>query len=299
MAGIWSTTLNLDLTIPTNGNLTPGSGTVYIGGPNLPTTLPPNYKSALIFYTDPAGLAQGIDYWYIAHYSDGGADALQIGYYPTGGPVVLSVINELFLGNRHLVGLDSQKGDIYLRVLSPDGSGNGQVYIHNNADAGVIQLATKSGSSQFQTFGRSELIELDTRGAPIIKAWNSPTIDQWQSNGSFQTLNTIGGCTVKFDWRITVDRICDTRVTVNIPGAGLPAIPTNSFMNLPAAFPITNAAITNPFGPMLAGMWNVGSTGAQGPVNARIDSAGAKLNWFGTPAGVNDMIFSGSFSLDK
>lgn len=219
MAGVWSNILTLDMTIPTNGDLVPGSGTVYIGGPNLPATLPPQYKAALIFYTDAIGLAQGIDYWFIAHYSDASADALQIGFYPTGGPTVVGTLNNLVLNSRQLSILDSFKGDIFLRVLSSDGSGNGQIVVTNQASGGLIQLITRDGTTQFKTIGNNNVIELDTRNDPVIKAWNNPRVDVWQESNTSENIAGLAGTDVKIAWRQTIDRILEMRFVFTFQSA--------------------------------------------------------------------------------
>jgi hypothetical protein len=298
MSGVWSSILNLDLTIPSNGSLTPGSGNIYIGGPQLPPTLPANFKGALIFYSDPIGLSQGVDYWYIAHFSDATSDGLEIGYYPTGGPSTVRHSTQFFQNNFDHNVNETVTGIATLQTKT------GLVQIKNlSAYGNAIQIQTP-GRVQISNDGTGKLIEFSNQTDPVIKAGNAPNIDQWLTDTSTQTIlnataGGVAGCTVKCDWRVTVDRLVEFRSYVTIPGPGLPASGQYTWFNAPAVF----AALTDSSpsggskGPYVTGNYYIGGTNGYGCINGRID--GNTVYFFNVPAGVTSLELGGVFTTVK
>ena len=66
MSGVWSNLLVLDIAFPSNGSLTPGSGTVYIGGPRLPAELvAAGMKGAIVFYSVSGDTL--VEYYFLAY----------------------------------------------------------------------------------------------------------------------------------------------------------------------------------------------------------------------------------------
>lgn len=66
MSGVWSNILVLDIAFPSNGALTPGSGTVYIGGPRLPAELvAAGMKGAIVFFSVSGDTL--VEYYFLAY----------------------------------------------------------------------------------------------------------------------------------------------------------------------------------------------------------------------------------------
>jgi hypothetical protein len=250
-----------DLTLPPGGSLTPGSGTVYIGGPNLPASMS-QFESAIIFYSDTVGLAHGIDYWYLAHFGQSHvpftADGIQIGFYPTGGPNTLSMFGVFVDSNgRDDVTIETNTGNIILnsrRQLTLESAvGQSMVLLSGNdlelesAGSGIVYLASAFGNVSFRkTMGsNSEIVEIRNLGTqPNIKALNSATIDVWQSIVTLAT--NIGGVNadVYFDWRQTVDFVVECRWVINWGPYGVPGS-MGLTRPLPAGMPIVDASPSN------------------------------------------------------
>lgn len=321
-----------DLTLPPDGSLTPGSGTVYIGGPQLPAAMS-QFESAIIFFTDTLGLAQGIDFWYLAHFGQTNppftSDGVQIGYYPTGGPLTKSTIGTFIssITGRDDVVIEAHTGDVQLRTTDGTGSvflqSGGQVQAtaqqavivsSGGSGAGQLQLSALNGQVAFlcADFGNisfrkaigtnTEIVEMRNLGTkPNIKALNSSTIDVWQSLASTQTIAGVAGCTVKFDWRITVDWVCEIRVRID-NGAGWPAVPAAGSVVCPTVaqgFPVIDVNSTGQ-GPHLVGIYLQSGTGNQGALGIRIDpGTPATLFFFGLPTSCVVMEASGTFTLAK
>lgn len=126
-----------DLTLPPGGSLTPGSGTIYIGSTQLPVGLAGvgGYKSAIVWFTDAIGLAAGIDYWFMAHFSDGGLveDGVRFGYYPTGGPVTVPMVTPLTVGGQKQTIIESPQVAI---LKAPS------VFVSNTSTGAAIVIGT-------------------------------------------------------------------------------------------------------------------------------------------------------------
>lgn len=232
MPPLWDNELVVDITIPSNGSLTPGSGTVYIGGPQLVNIIGLNvaqYKSAIVWFTDASGLAQGVDYWFMAHFSDATFDGVRQGYYPTGGPTTISSIAQYIVSGVHNSILESPQGNAYLKannliqIESQGSATNFQAHATNNifldADFDVVlgslsapgrnsflqavnqiqvqttngQIYLMSGLGVIDFLKNSSLTEtLEIKGLgtkPYIKAQNSATVDTW-------IFNTTGGVNI-------------------------------------------------------------------------------------------------------
>jgi hypothetical protein len=303
-----------DLTLPPGGSLTPGSGTVYIGGPNLPASMS-QFESAIIFYSDTVGLAHGIDYWYLAHFGQSHvpftADGIQIGFYPTGGPQTLSMFGVFVDSNgRDDVTIETNTGNIILnsrRQLTLESMANFAMFIFSgldlemsSANGGIVYLASDFGNISFRKAlgSNTEIAEIRNLGTqPNIKALNSVTIDVWQTATTTQTMNGVAGCTTVFAWRITIDWVVEVRMLFNTPvGSFFTPVPFFSFA-LPAAFPtIDSVAAVNNQGPHLIGI----ASAPQTPCSVRIDPGGTGYVFNNaTPAGCNIIEVSGTFTIAK
>lgn len=233
------TNLPPDLTLPPGGSLTPGSGTVYIGGPQLPVGIAtdPQYKAAIIFYTDAIGLSMGIDYWFIAHFSledlikSSSLDGVRWGYYPTGGPQTVPMVTPL-----RNTGLDQTFVEALDEVIVQTTGTNSTTYIQANGTNGAVQLLATSKIFMFATLGKilmqkdlatvTEALEITGLGtAPKIRALGSSTVDVWQTD--LANISTVGASTLTSDWevRITVDKVVEVRLNIHCS----PALPNTSF----------------------------------------------------------------------
>jgi len=308
VSSIWSSVLSLDLTIPSNGSTTAGSGTIYIGGPRLPSELvAANFKGALVFYSDAIGLAAGVKYWYLARFTDGIRESLSIGWCDLTG-VLTDMISGGYDSSIALfttlitsgpASVSTQGNDIYavtstgdvtvaslIGALKLQGTGTDIDAIANN----LIRLRTISNGITFEgpvlngpvlkvsglTSSPSNIkIKVETNG----NGFNDQ--DAWNTNTSVQTIAGLPGCTVRFAWRWTADYICDARFYITFPGAGLPAVPTFASVALPVALPPvdSNAVVFNQ-GPHFTGIYVAG--GVQGAVSGRFDTG--IMYFFGTPA---------------
>lgn len=241
-----------DLVLPPGGALVPGSGTVYIGSKRLPAAMA-SFESALVFYTDPIGLSQGIDFWYIAHFGASiapfVADGLQVGYYPTGGPLTKSNMSAYYVGGTNQIIIEgNDTGAIQFRQ-----NAGGDLIVKTNT--GTVFITTQSPNVAairlLAPLGQNIVIgEGVNVGQPRVefKGWNGGAAndiyirasdsnqDIWNTDTSVQTIGTVGGCTVKFDWRITPDFVIDVRFFITCPSA--PGVGAGAVgVNLPVSFP--------------------------------------------------------------
>lgn len=248
MSGIWSSVLNLDLVIPSNGSLTPGSNTVYIGGPRLPAKLKAaGAKGAIVFYSSATD-AQA-NYYYIAYIDPGGFGnyVISLGYEEkfttilrpwltsTSSPVGATALT---FGTATSINLNSTGIDITglgksVRIRATSGA--------NITLSPAGQVIFYDGSGVVPVDPRLYIQDLDTT-KPCIKAYTPSTdLDQW--NQSTRTNVTIGGvanCTVKLDWRLTPDFVLDVRYYVTFPAA--PGAAANMSFSTPPGFPTTDVA---------------------------------------------------------
>ena len=276
MSGVWSTP-TLDLVLPSNGSLTPGSGTTYIGGPRLPADLTLlGVDSAIVFYSTPQGLANNVWYWYIAHFTVGTDDLLVEGWMEAGG------VN-------HIVKNDYVRdgGVTRYRILTKNTQ-----YVEL---AGTTRVVDDVGIELRAASAPANGIFINT-GAGVIKAIGAGTVlDTWQTSTTTQTIAGVANCNVKVAWRQTPDYVIEARFFVTVPGGGLPAIPTFSSFNLPGAMPVPDMGVLINQGPHYAGNYTAGA--AQGSFNGRYEAGKAYV--FGLPAGVTFLEGSGTFTQVK
>jgi len=292
MSSIWSSSINLDMTIPSNGSATPGSGTIYIGGPRLPSELvAAGFKGALVFFSDAAGLAAGIKYWYLAHITVGGSESLSMGSCDTLGALTDVVAAQYDLGTHALIAaltdnngasvnvstdvlIQSFQGSVDLSALKPTGS-DVVLQASRNVQLGAVsQVVLNPGSLvyvispslKFDQGGTGPSLTMDgtnVANGPIKTkvTTNGPTYnnpqDTWNSSSTLQTVNGIANFQCNIYWRWTADYICEVRFFLLSSGP----VPSGSTLtcNMPANFPSVDYAPGNPRGP--AGV-AIGSGGA-------------------------------------
>lgn len=256
MAGVWSSVLTLDLVIPSNGALSPGSNTFYIGGPRIPADLKADGAlSALIWYSNADGLAAGVDYWYIAHLRLGSQqDLLQAGYKPTGstrralwgGWIEASGKEYATFEAYNTLNLEATTEDVNVTSVLHDIVVTAARAIFIEADytgPGALQLIAPNGSVamgkasgipgsnlQFAGFNTSRV---------QMRAYNTDQ-DKWNSSTTSQTIGGVANCTVLLNWRFTADYILDVRYFVTFPVA--PGAAANMSFTLPGSFPTTDLA---------------------------------------------------------
>jgi hypothetical protein len=192
MAGVWDSILTLELIVPSNGSLTPGSATIYIGGPQLPVELVGyGVTGAIVWYSDQANV-NVYDYTFIALVPGSG----WVRGSCSGGNLTLAerwVINGLppyTPAQLSAFGYESHGTD-----TSFDWILNGVGYV--------------------------EYIEMNGLGVvPYIKAGVSSSIDLWKGPyASVQTIAGVAGTTVQYDVRRTVDGLVEIRFAIVFPVA--------------------------------------------------------------------------------
>ncbi len=307
-----------DLTLPPTGQLIPGSGTLYIGSKQIPADLlADGALAAFVWFSNSAGLAVGIDYWYIAHLRIGTqADLFQAGYKPTGG--TRKAIWGGWLdgsGNQfstyeaqNNVNLQSSLKDVTLNSLAHDiiGTAARAVFLEGDfAGPGAVQLISPNGNIGFGKASGIPGVNARIGGwsgggtRAYIKAGNTDQ-ETWNSDTSTQTFGGIAGCTVTVEWRITIDYIVEVRFQVHSP-SNVPN--TNLVFALPAAVP--QCAGTDPFNLGLREIARVASsTGNHGfaPDLWQGSTSNVLIDYTNTTVGgINGVDFYGQFiyTIDK
>ena len=264
MAGVWSQVRVLDIVLPNNGSLTPGSGTVYIGGPRLPSELrSAGYNAALVFYTGTGVVPANIKYWFIAHSSNAVShlDSLEFGWVSNLG--IITPVQTIYFDDSSSnfsvnLGFGNKKFNLSSNGAPSVLSDNG-IVISDSSNVGLqlwtgglndilgdtIDIHTSSGDLvirpqagqdiAFKSGATSRLaIHNLWTTSPSLKANAANTIlDQWTS----QTINqVIGGATMtaNIDYRVTPDFIIDIRGKI-----AFSAVPTTFDFSFPITCPFT------------------------------------------------------------
>ena len=230
MSGVWSTP-TLEITVPSNVSPIPGSGAIYLGGPQLPAELRSyGYTAGLVWF---AGNTSFLKYWFMARESGVDFERWSFGYCDNAGTLVF---------------LDNAVG-----YAAPD----------NYLLRSITNLATLTG------LGLRGSLRLGTPGNPtgtvmLLANFSVTTQDGWNTSSTTQTFGGVANCTVKIDWRWTPDYIMDLRFSVSCPSA-----PTGSTAsaNLPATVP---AIDLSPGGMGVLGAVSASQIGARTAMTARL-----------------------------
>lgn len=319
MSSIWSSVLSLDLTIPSNGSTTAGSGTIYIGGPRLPSELvAANFKGALVFYSDAIGLAAGVKYWYLARFTDGIRESLSIGWCDLSGVLTdmisggydssIALFTTLITSGPATV--STQGNDIYAVTSTGDVTVASLIGALNLQGTGTDIDAIANNLIRLRTISNGITFEGPIINGPVLKVSGltaSPSNvkmkvttngngvndqDVWNSSTTLQTVNGIANFQCNIYWRWTADYICEVRFYLLSSGP-VPAGGTLT-CNMPANFPSVDYAPGNPRGP--AGV-AIGSGGANLTTMASRIQAGTPntLQVFMAGNPNNNLGFEGSF----
>lgn len=244
MAGVWDAVVTLDITLPSTGQLVPGSGTIYIGGPQLPTELMLSGRTgAIVFYSGPVGLAAGIKYWYISLSDAPGEQALSLGY------CIGPNLREMYRGG-------VQPGP--------------ELFVTNQVfGGGALRLDNDNG---FQLVSAASLTQ-----PSHIRGSQAAQQDVWVEFSQVFTVAGIANTTVQYSLRRTPDFIVEVRFAVTFPSApatlafttiALPGIAPNFSPDNPPVngIPSSGSAYTNAGAiPLAARITNTGQLGILGP----------------------------------
>lgn len=282
MSGVWNTA-TLDITIPSDGSLTPGSGTVYIGGPQLPTEIKSVFPAAIVFYSTIESAV--IKYWFIAHSQNGTISGLVHGYVDVAGGVRYLTDQAFY---------DTATADYGHRFT--DGGQNVLLQVQGRGTDLVYDLNL---DQTYWTTGANLRTGPAVNGNDVyIKSTKAAsTQDEWTTDSSTQTITGVAGCTVRFMWRWTPDYLCEVRFFVQVPGGGLPAVPTFSSFAYPVGLPPVDLGPGGSVnqGPHWSGNYTAGA--AQGSVNGRLEVGNAYF--FGTPVGLTTLEGSATYTVAK
>lgn len=185
MAGVWNTA-QLDLLLPSNGVQACGSGTVYIGGPQLPSDLIlGGYTNGVVFWSTPTQCAQGVEYFFIAQR----AGLWVLGMKPTVG---------LF---RETVRMGWDGSEWITRVISPGAADRSTLLLSENYWQAIA--GSSAGDTQWS----------------IIKGSAQAGQDTWISSVSSRTVAGVANVTCSRSYRVTPDYWVDFRFAFQFPSA--------------------------------------------------------------------------------
>lgn len=213
MSGVWNTA-QLDITIPSNGSLTPGSGTIYIGGPRLPSVLSSfGVSTGIIFYSDSVGLAAGINYWFIGKYSYPTVEnSIVVGWVDTSNTVRFSYKNG-YISTLNQFFTDVQSDDATLSLITGTGGG-----------------FTLSSVNAATSWVKSNVGDLVIKGGPTHQ-------DDWKTATSSVTF--LGkASTVNIEYRLTPDYIAEVRWKISCNSGGWSTGVDHFTLPLPGWFPL-------------------------------------------------------------
>ena len=273
MSGVWNTA-TLDITIPSSGPLTPGSGTVYIGGPQLPTEIKSVFPAAIVFYSTIESAV--IKYWFIAHSQNGTISGLVHGYVSVAGGVIYLTDQAFYdtvtsdYGHRFTDGGQNV-------LLQVQGRGTDLVY-----DLNLDQTYWNTGAN-LRT-GPA----VNGNDVYIKSTKTASTQDEWNTDVSTQTVTGVEGCTLTYWWRWTPDYICEVRYLLTCPA-------TTSGSNLVLPLPTPMPSVD--FGPSsIRGAYGSGLAsrpGQQESFTCRMDPTSMTL--FGNSSPFTYSTYEGSF----
>ena len=232
MSGVWSTA-TLEITVPSNVAPSPGSGALYLGGPNLPSELSSfGYTSAIVWF---AGNTSFLKYWFMARESDPSFERWTFGYCDLSGT---------------LVNLDNSVG-----YGPPD----------NYLLRTLTDIATISGND-LRGFLRLGTPDNPTGTVLLLADFSLTTQDGWNTSSTTQTVGGVANCTVNIDWRWTPDYIMELRFSILCPSA-----PSGSTMtaNLPGTVP---AIDLSPGGMGVLGAVSASQVGTRTAMTARLST---------------------------
>ena len=216
MSGIWDAVLTLDLTIPSNGPLVPGSSTVYIGGPNLPAELVAlGANGAIIFYSSPTDTAA--EYYYLAYFTNGVYFSISIGVKLVGDPILRQTVSTSSTPTAsitQLTGGDSAGGFIAIGDGSIDisSANNADLDISANgtgentisANTGLLKLFGNTGGITLQTVNSLLRLQSDHNDISIY----ADTTFRLDANTSFvranDGMNIVGGNNAALNGMVTI-----------------------------------------------------------------------------------------------
>jgi len=296
----------LDLTLPPGGSLTPGSGTVYIGGPHLPTEIKAlNTFGAIIFYSgsgDPLA-----DYYYIAYFQLFGVYYLSIGYKRHSDGVLVSRFQTSAntSAQTYLSGPDPVADAEFImnQVGISINAYDGLVSLHASVRNIIESKVTSSGNVgvTFRAWTGGDKLNIVSLGtnAPFIRADTTNTIlDQWHTDTSTQTIGGVANFTVNQAWRLTPDYVIDYRTYITGPNP-FPVANVAGY-NLPASFPTVDSIVVGtgnlkPFIPA-SGEGGLGFY----PMSVRFETNGtATIFLANNPQGNTALEGGGSFTIPK
>lgn len=269
MAAIWDDILVLDLTLPSNGPLTSGSGTVYLGGPRLPAELKAlGVSGAVVWYSK--GVQSNI--WQYSFIANTPTDGFIQGQVDANG-VVWNVFTYGQAGTSLQPNLTVSTSSLTLDVENSLGPGSVYFTANNSLNYGL---------------------QIDTGVAPgpCIKAVNSTGIDVWSGNYTATAVNIDGrsACETRWNWYLSPDYRCELHWEINttvgvFPTVAFLTVPIPAGLNLPQPHAQTSP-VEGGYGP---GVMNSLST------NARIDSGTGNMFVF-TNGLVGGTIGNGTFT---
>ena len=267
MSGVWNTA-TLDIALPSNGRLVPGSGTVYIGGPRLPSELKSvGSQGAIVFYGNAGdNLAK---YYYLAYAGDNfGGYFIRIGYCNLTGQLI-----DMFKGASYQPGrpgntsLTGNAGpgetpaslalDVQIRAFTYNGYitletgsfvagvGARSIFLKPAVTGEVVAKVGMGGNINYANAGL-KLSNLNS-ARPYIKSNGTPfantDLDYWITASSVQNIGGVP-CTVDVEWKMTPDYVVELRYKITVTSGTMPNANLNC--TLPGNYP--NPTGSDPYG---------------------------------------------------